>query len=103
MTPRDLKEARELLGLTPLQMARVLGIPILRWRRLENGPDFRIRAVITKTELLLLRSYLAGYRPPDWLDTSTEAATIIRPSRAPARAAKIGTAVQGRIRQARGV
>ena len=65
MTPTDIREARVKLGLTPPQMAVMLGYSERgaseRISEIENGvrkPD--------RSKVLLLEAYLDGYRPASW-------------------------------------
>jgi DNA-binding transcriptional regulator YiaG len=62
MTPAEIRTARESLGLDQAQMAPLLGYTAQpRVSELERGVRTPSDAV-----LRLLRSYLDGYRPPDW-------------------------------------
>ena len=62
MTPTELKQARKTLGLTPQQMADMLGYGAkTRISEIENGKANPSAAVIR-----LLQAYVAGYRPTDW-------------------------------------
>lgn len=62
MTPAELKQARKTLGLTPQQMADMLGYGAkTRISEIENGKANPSAAVIR-----LLHAYVAGYRPSDW-------------------------------------
>ena len=62
MTPEQFREARQLLGLTPPQAATLLGYgSATRISEIENGHRNASAAVV-----LLLRAYIAGYRPSDW-------------------------------------
>ena len=64
MTPTDIKEARQSLGLTQSQIAPLLGYADkTRISELERGVREPGSAVV-----LLLRAYLAGYRPDGWPD-----------------------------------
>ena len=65
MTPTEIREARIKLGLTPPQMAVMLGYgergASERISEIENGvrkPD--------RSKVLLLEAYLDGYRPAAW-------------------------------------
>lgn len=69
MTPADIKQARAQLGLTQIQLGRMLG---LDWSdaatriyisRAENGHPTR---QLNPAQALLLRAYISGYRPDDW-------------------------------------
>lgn len=65
MTPAELKQARESLGLTLEQMARMLGYTGSQARgqmqHMEAG-----RREIRDAQRRLVEAYLSGYRPPDW-------------------------------------
>lgn len=62
MAPTEIREARHQLGLTQAQLAPLLGYANqVRIAEIENGTRQPGAAV-----QLLLRAYLAGYRPPDW-------------------------------------
>jgi len=62
VTPEQIKQARESLGLTPEEIAPLLGYGHRsRIYELENGE----RNIGASAELLL-RAYLSGYRPDDW-------------------------------------
>jgi transcriptional regulator with XRE-family HTH domain len=65
MTPVQLTRARQRLGLTLEQMARMLGYDGVQSRsqvhNLETG-----RRELRPAQRRLVEAYLAGYRPPDW-------------------------------------
>lgn len=62
MTPANILQARQSLGLTQAQLAPLLGYAATpRISELETGNRKPGAAVV-----LLLRAYLAGYRPDDW-------------------------------------
>lgn len=62
MTPAELKQARQSLGLTQSQIARLLGYSAQpNYSAVETGAK-NPSAAVTR----LLRAYLDGYRPPDW-------------------------------------
>ena len=62
MNPAELQQARQSLGLTQSQLAPLLGYSNkTRISELEVGTRKPGAAVV-----LLLRAYLAGYRPDDW-------------------------------------
>lgn len=62
MTPTEFKDARISLGLTPPQAAAVLGYgSATRISEIENGHRNASAAVV-----LLIRAYVAGYRPDGW-------------------------------------
>jgi DNA-binding transcriptional regulator YiaG len=65
MTPAEIRAARETLGLTQGEFARVMGVNgpayVSAWEagtRRPTGPAVR-----------LMRAYLSGYRPDDWQHT----------------------------------
>ena len=65
MTPAELKQARQTLGLDQVDAARLLGYGAqTRVSEIERG----VR-VPSDTVTRLLRAYLDGYRPVDWPDT----------------------------------
>ena len=62
MTPSELKQSRQSLGLTQAQLAPLLGYgDKTRISELEVGTREPGGSVV-----LLMRAYLAGYRPKDW-------------------------------------
>jgi len=62
MTPADIQQVRQSLGLTQAQLAPLLGSAATsRVSEIERGIERPGAAV-----LLLLRAYLAGYRPDGW-------------------------------------
>ena len=61
MTPAEIRAARKQLGLTQAGFARVMGLGHDYITKIENGSRD-----MGKTAELLLRVYLAGYRPDDW-------------------------------------
>lgn len=62
MTPKQLCAARKSLGLTPAQIAPLLGYSSTsRVYEIENG-----RRNPSAAAIMLLRAYLDGYRPEDW-------------------------------------
>lgn len=65
MTPDEVRQARETLGLTLEDLATMLGFEGVRRRQMmwdiENGRrDLRV------PQERLIRAYLEGYRPVDW-------------------------------------
>lgn len=66
MTPSEIKEARQSLGLSQKQMADMLDTDPRVIRSVE-APDGATthRAPAVRVERLL-RAYMAGYRPDDW-------------------------------------
>lgn len=65
MTPIELKEARQKLGLTLSQCANLLGYngnhANQQVRRMESG-----ERPILEAQTRLMKAYLEGYRPADW-------------------------------------
>ncbi len=62
MTPAEFRAARQSLGLTQHQMARLIGLgSFRRVSEIENGA----RAV-QDAHVLLMRVYLSGWRPDNW-------------------------------------
>ncbi len=63
MTPDSIREARQSLGLTQSDMARLLGYgDKARISELEKGSRRPGESVVR-----LLRAYVSGYRPDDWM------------------------------------
>lgn len=61
MTPAELKQARQSLGLDQHQMAAMLGLGAqTRISEIENGKP------TSQSVIRLMRAYVAGYRPDDW-------------------------------------
>ena len=62
MTPAEIRQARVTLGLTPAEIAPLLGYGAAsRIYEIESGARNPSAAA-----LRLLRAYLDGYRAPDW-------------------------------------
>lgn len=62
MTPTQIKDTRQSLGLTAKQMAVALGYSAAsRIYEIESGTRTPGKAVV-----MLLQAYMAGYRPIDW-------------------------------------
>ena len=69
MTPADIRQARQSLGMSQSQLAALLGYgDKTRISELETGTRQPGAAV-----LLLLAAYLAGYRPAAWPLANTAA------------------------------
>jgi transcriptional regulator with XRE-family HTH domain len=66
MTPSEFKAARQSLGLSVHDMARVLGVSPTHVRRLEMDPSDNSHRPVTWTMERLVHAYLKGYRCPDW-------------------------------------
>lgn len=65
MTPHQLAQARERLGLTLEQMATVLGYEGVQRRQMQYDLETG-RKRIREPQRRLVEAYLAGYKPPDW-------------------------------------
>lgn len=66
MTPDEIKSARQKLGLSVAELARLLDTDPQTVRRMEQSPaanTFRRPAVRMER---LIRAYLDDYRPADW-------------------------------------
>jgi len=62
MTPADIKQARQMLGLTAKQLA-----PLIGYNRPASVYDIEAgRERASNAVTRLLRAYLEGYRPADW-------------------------------------
>ena len=66
MTPAEIKEARQRLGLSVAQCAALLDTDPLTVRRMELAEDASTFRKPAPRMVRLLRAYLAGYRPEDW-------------------------------------
>lgn len=66
MTPEQIKEARQSLGLTQAQLAALLDTDPQTVRRMEQRADAKTFRSPAPRMLRLLRAYLDGYRPADW-------------------------------------
>jgi DNA-binding transcriptional regulator YiaG len=65
MTPEDFQQARQSLGLSAPDLARVLGVSPTRARQTFSDWS-RGAKTMDPARARLVRAYLAGYRPPDW-------------------------------------
>ena len=65
MTAAEFKALRQSLGLTQIQLAKILGYAT---RERVAGIELETRTARQVPALLgrLMRAYEAGYRPPDW-------------------------------------
>lgn len=64
MTPTELQQARQSLGLSQAQLGAAMGVrgqTVSEWEREVRTPS--------DTAQRLLRAYIDGYRPPDWPTT----------------------------------
>ena len=66
MDYRDIKLARQALGLSLSEMAEMLDTDPTTTRRLEMAPHNSTARQPAPRMLRLIEAYLAGYRPPDW-------------------------------------
>ena len=66
MTPAELKQARQSLGLTTAQLGAMLDTDAQTIRRMEQRADAKTFRSPAPRMLRLLRAYLDGYRPADW-------------------------------------
>ena len=66
MTPAEIKEARQLLGLSTAQLAALLETDPQTIRRMEQSEAANTFRRPAPRMVRLLRAYLDGYRPGDW-------------------------------------
>lgn len=66
MTPHEIKQARETLGLTQAQLGRLLDTDGQTIRRMEMAEDAATSRKPAPRMVRLVRAYLDGYRPADW-------------------------------------
>ena len=66
MNHAEFKAARLSLGLTPIQLANLLGVAREYIYRLEATPDKKGKRKASYCMVKLIRAYLEGYRPSDW-------------------------------------
>ena len=66
MTPTELKEARQSLGLSVRQMAELLETDPQSVRRMEMSHERSTHRFPPPRVERLIRAYLDGYRPDDW-------------------------------------
>lgn len=65
MTPSQLANARQKLGLTLEQMATMLGYKGVQRRQMQYDLETG-RREIREPQRRLVEAYLSGYRPKDW-------------------------------------
>jgi DNA-binding transcriptional regulator YiaG len=65
MTPAEFQQARQLLGLSNAQLARMLGLSPARATQTFSDWANDVRTM-DESRARLLRAYLDGYRPADW-------------------------------------
>ena len=68
MTPSEVKQARQSLGLTVSQLAMLLDTDPQTIRRMEQSESANTFRKPAPRMVRLVRAYLDGYRPPDWPD-----------------------------------
>ena len=67
MTPSEIKQARQTLGLSVSQMGAMLDIHDARTYRAYEAPETAAMHRKPPARMLrLIRAYLDGYRPSDW-------------------------------------
>lgn len=65
MTPEQMKEARQSLGLSLEQMASMLGYTGRQRRQMQYDLETG-RRLIREPQRRLIRAYMDGYKPEDW-------------------------------------
>lgn len=66
MTPAEIKQARQSLGLTTAQLGAMLDTDPQTIRRMEQSETAKTFRSPAPRMVRLIRAYLAGYRPEDW-------------------------------------
>ena len=66
MTPTEIKEARQLLGLSVADLARLLDTDAQTVRRMEYDETASTHRAPAPRMTRLIAAYTAGYRPQDW-------------------------------------
>lgn len=66
MTPAQIKEARQKLGLSVTQLATMIDTDPLSVRRMEGNPEAKTHRHPAPRMVRLIEAYLSGYRPSDW-------------------------------------
>ena len=66
MTPTELKEARQSLGLSVSQLAEMLETDAQSIRRMEMSQDCSTHRFPAPRMQRLIKAYVDGYRPDDW-------------------------------------
>lgn len=66
MTPAEIKEARQRLGLSVAQLAQLLDTDPQTIRRMEQSETAATFRKPAPRMVRLIEAYLAGTRPPDW-------------------------------------
>jgi DNA-binding transcriptional regulator YiaG len=70
MTPEEIKEARQTLGLTQSQLGQVLDTDASTIRKMEQDPKHSTFRKPAPRMVRLIKAYLKGHRPADWPATS---------------------------------
>lgn len=73
MTPAELKQARQSLGLSVADLARLLETDPQTVRRMEQSEAASTFRKPAPRMERLIAAYLSGYRPPDWPSTTCAA------------------------------
>lgn len=66
MTPAELKQDRQLLGLSVADLARLLDTDSQTVRRMEQSEDAKTFRRPAPRMVRLIAAYVSGYRPDDW-------------------------------------
>lgn len=66
MTPAEIKQARQLLGLAVPQLAALLETDPQTIRRMEQSETANTFRKPAPRMVRMIRAYLSGYRPGDW-------------------------------------
>jgi len=66
MTPTEIKEARQTLGLSVKGLAQMLDTDGSTIRKMETSPDKSTHRKPAPRMMRLITAYLDGYRPTDW-------------------------------------
>ncbi len=67
MTPDEISAARQSFGLTQAEFADMLDTDVLTVRRIEMSEDTPSHRKPPARVVRLIRAYLSGYRPSDWI------------------------------------
>lgn len=66
MTPSEIREARQKLGLSASQLAAMLDTDPQTIRRMEQSETAKTFRSPAPRMVRLIRAYIDGYRPEDW-------------------------------------
>jgi len=66
MTPMQIKETRQKLGLSVAQFGKMLDTDSSTIRKMEIGQDKSTHRKPAPRMVRLIEAYLSGYRPIDW-------------------------------------